>query len=64
MTSTTMTARSRSEAAGRAADPDEPEATGRIVAVRQGPLLATSFHPEVGGDGRVHRLFLESLESA
>lgn len=29
------------------------------VAVRQGHLLATSFHPEVDGDGRVHRLFLD-----
>lgn len=27
------------------------------VAVRQGHLLATSFHPEVGGDGRMHGLF-------
>jgi pyridoxal 5'-phosphate synthase pdxT subunit len=27
------------------------------VAVRQGPLLATSFHPEVGADLRVHRMF-------
>jgi 5'-phosphate synthase pdxT subunit len=34
-------------------------AAGRIVAVRQGPLLATSFHPEVTGDTRVHRLFVE-----
>jgi 5'-phosphate synthase pdxT subunit len=34
-------------------------AAGRIVAVRQGPLMATSFHPEVGGDGRVHRLFVD-----
>lgn len=33
-------------------------AAGRIVAVRQGALLATSFHPEVGGDHRVHRLFV------
>jgi 5'-phosphate synthase pdxT subunit len=32
-------------------------AVGRIVAVRQGPLLATSFHPEVGADVRIHRLF-------
>ncbi|SDR91676.1 pyridoxal phosphate synthase yaaE subunit [Nocardioides scoriae] len=32
-------------------------AAGRVVAVRQGPLLATSFHPEMGGDDRVHRLF-------
>ncbi len=35
------------------------EAAGRIVAVRQGPLMATSFHPEVDGDGRVHRLFAD-----
>ena len=33
-------------------------AVGRIVAVRQGPLMATSFHPEVGGDSRIHALFL------
>ena len=31
-------------------------AAGRIVAVRQGNLLATSFHPEVTGDRRVHEL--------
>ncbi|MDQ1604611.1 MAG: pyridoxal 5-phosphate synthase pdxT subunit [Actinomycetota bacterium] len=34
------------------------EAAGRIVAVRQGSLLATSFHPEVTGDGRVHEMFV------
>ena len=34
-------------------------AAGRIVAVRQGSLLATSFHPELTGDLRVHRLFVE-----
>jgi 5'-phosphate synthase pdxT subunit len=33
-------------------------AAGKIVAVRQGPLLATSFHPEVTGDTRVHELFV------
>jgi 5'-phosphate synthase pdxT subunit len=32
---------------------------GRIVAARQGKLLATSFHPELTGDDRFHRLFLE-----
>ncbi len=37
----------------------DPRAVGRIVAVRQGPLLATSFHPEVGDDARVHGLFVE-----
>jgi 5'-phosphate synthase pdxT subunit len=30
----------------------------RIVAVRQGRLLGTSFHPELTGDDRVHRYFL------
>jgi len=33
--------------------------TGRIVAVRQGPLLATSFHPELTGDLRIHRYFVD-----
>lgn len=31
---------------------------GRIVAVRQGPVMATSFHPEISGDDRVHRSFV------
>jgi 5'-phosphate synthase pdxT subunit len=35
------------------------EAEGHPVAVRQGHLLATSFHPEVADDGRIHRLFLD-----
>lgn len=35
---------------------------GRIVAVRQGSLLATSFHPELTGDGRVHRYFVDMLK--
>jgi 5'-phosphate synthase pdxT subunit len=34
-------------------------AAGRIVAVRQGQVLATAFHPELTGDERVHRLFVE-----
>jgi 5'-phosphate synthase pdxT subunit len=38
-------------------------AAGRIVAVRQGPLMATSFHPEVGGDSRIHRRFLELVSA-
>jgi 5'-phosphate synthase pdxT subunit len=37
-------------------------AAGRIVAVRQGPLLATSFHPEVTGDARVHELFVDIIK--
>jgi pyridoxal 5'-phosphate synthase pdxT subunit len=38
-------------------------ADGRIVAVRQGNLLATSFHPEITGDIRVHRLFVDLVRS-
>ncbi len=33
--------------------------TGRIVAVRQGQLLATAFHPELTPDRRIHQLFVE-----
>ena len=36
----------------------EGPAEGAIVAVRDGAVMATSFHPEVDGDVRVHRLFL------
>jgi pyridoxal 5'-phosphate synthase pdxT subunit len=36
-------------------------AVGRIVAVRQANLLATSFHPEVSGDHRIHGLFLDLI---
>ncbi|MDO4244039.1 MAG: pyridoxal 5'-phosphate synthase glutaminase subunit PdxT [Actinomyces sp.] len=43
--------------AGRAGQEGE-DTRGRIVAVRQGSILATSFHPEVGGDRRVHDLFV------
>ncbi len=35
---------------------------GRIVAVRQGGLLATSFHPELAGDARLHALFVEIVK--
>jgi pyridoxal 5'-phosphate synthase pdxT subunit len=35
--------------------------TGRIVAVRQGPVLATSFHPELTADRRVHGLFVDMV---
>jgi 5'-phosphate synthase pdxT subunit len=38
---------------------EEGPAAGRIVAVRQGALLATSFHPEVSGDHRVHAEFVD-----
>ena len=39
-------------------------AAGRIVAVRQGNLLATAFHPELTGDLRVHRYFVELAREA
>ena len=38
-------------------------ALGRIVAVRQGRLLATSFHPELTGDPRVHRYFVDLVSA-
>jgi 5'-phosphate synthase pdxT subunit len=36
---------------------------GHPVAVRQGKVLATSFHPEVSGDDRLHALFLNIVQS-
>jgi 5'-phosphate synthase pdxT subunit len=39
-------------------------AAGRIVAVRQGNLLATSFHPELTGDGRIHAYFCDVVRKA
>ncbi|WP_345646652.1 pyridoxal 5'-phosphate synthase glutaminase subunit PdxT [Streptomyces tremellae] len=39
------------------------EHAGHVVAVRQGNALATSFHPELTGDHRVHRLFTEMVRS-
>ena len=34
-------------------------AAGHLVAVRQGRMLATAFHPEMTGDRRIHRLFVD-----
>lgn len=39
-------------------------AAGRIVAVRQGPVMATSFHPEITHDARVHRYFVDLVASS
>ena len=39
------------------------DAVGRIVAVRQVNLLATSFHPEITGDHRMHALFVDMVRS-
>ncbi|WP_345631698.1 pyridoxal 5'-phosphate synthase glutaminase subunit PdxT [Rugosimonospora acidiphila] len=43
---------------------EDGPAAGRIVAVRQGNLLATAFHPELTGDLRVHRLFVDLVREA
>ncbi|WP_270888109.1 pyridoxal 5'-phosphate synthase glutaminase subunit PdxT [Pedococcus sp. 5OH_020] len=42
---------------------EDGPAAGRIVAVRQGALMATSFHPEVSGDHRVHAEFVEIVRT-
>jgi 5'-phosphate synthase pdxT subunit len=49
---------------GRPQDATGTDAAGRVVAVRQGALLATSFHPELTGDTRVHELFLTMIRDA
>ena len=36
-------------------------AAGHPVAVRQGAVLATAFHPEMTGDRRIHRLFVDMV---
>ena len=49
------------------AAPGAPGGAGgaaRIVAVRQGNLLATSFHPELTGDIRVHGYFVEIVTAS
>lgn len=37
--------------------------TGRIVAVRRGPALATAFHPELTQDARVHEIFIDMVRN-
>ena len=38
-----------------------PDGRNHAVAVRQGVLLATSFHPELTGDNRIHSFFIEEV---
>ena len=45
-------------------EPGDGPAAGRVVAVRQGNVLATSFHPELTGDDRVHGLFVRLVKEA
>ncbi|MGD8822373.1 MAG: pyridoxal 5'-phosphate synthase glutaminase subunit PdxT [Anaerolineales bacterium] len=44
--------------------PDDVGREATIVAARQGHLLATSFHPELTEDDRVHRMFVEMVKEA
>jgi len=46
------------------ATPESSEEPERIVAVRQGNLLATSFHPEITPDLRLHKYFAEMVRVA
>jgi len=39
-------------------------ADGRVVAVEQGNLIGTSFHPEITGDTRFHEYFLDKVRAA
>ena len=43
---------------------DRDGAASHAVVVRQGNLLATAFHPEVGGDNRFHEYFVDIVRSA
>jgi pyridoxal 5'-phosphate synthase pdxT subunit len=47
------------ERGGSAIPPGDASGTDTIVAVRQGPLVATSFHPELTGDPRFHEMFVQ-----
>ena len=40
------------------------EDNGRIIAVRQGVLLATAFHPELTPDRRIHKLFTQIVKGS
>jgi 5'-phosphate synthase pdxT subunit len=39
-------------------------AAGKVVAIRAGNLLATSFHPEVTGDHRIHEYFTQMVRAS
>lgn len=43
---------------------ERPAGTSTIVAVRQGSLLATSFHPELTSDARIHEYFVRIVRQA
>ena len=52
------------ESVGPQVTPLAQLADGTVVAAQQGPLLATSFHPELTDDARFHRLFVDITRRA
>jgi len=52
------------ESVGERAAPLAQLADGRVVAVEQGNLIGTSFHPEITGDTRFHEYFLGKVRAA
>ena len=40
------------------------EGEANIVAVRQGPLIATAFHPELTSDVRFHKFFVNTVRAS
>lgn len=49
---------------GEATQASAQESEGNIIAVRQGNVFGTSFHPELTGDSRIHRWWLQQVVSA
>jgi 5'-phosphate synthase pdxT subunit len=49
---------------GAAAEPFARLPDGRVCGVRQGRILATSFHPELTADSRIHARFAAMIEEA
>jgi pyridoxal 5'-phosphate synthase pdxT subunit len=45
-------------------DRDGKPVGGKVVLARQGHLLASAFHPELTGDSRLHRLFVEIVHES
>src|SRR6185437_4690061 len=51
------------DSVGAGATPLASLADGRVVAVEQGNLIGTSFHPEMTGDTRFHEYFLAKVRA-
>jgi 5'-phosphate synthase pdxT subunit len=51
------------ESVGKSVDILASLPDGKVVAVRQGNMLATSFHPEITGESLVHEYFLQMAKS-